>query len=991
MWYNYVNPSGQEVCVIHFQWRQRAVILTICILSVLFISSICDANNLEDGTTTGRSPIRVEAVNTATIRFLETSGFDIASRGSDFVEIIARPADLEKLSEMGLPYHVIGRDLFSGTRNPEREGNMDPEYHTYQEMLAELTSLATTYPNICRLYDIGDCLSRHYTWDNYTYERDVYGLRISDNPDLDEPEPCIVYDGRHHAREPSTTELCLALANHFCAHYGSDPLISTIVNNSEIWIVPMINADGHQWVEDIDPWWRKTLYDSNTNHHVDEYEGIDPNRNYDWNWISGLPDDETYGGPAPFSATCVAAMQSLHSTHRPAINPSFHCYGEYLLYPFGDGSDPEPVVIDIAAEYAAMAGYDNLQSTTLNGSSKDWVYGALGAVSFTVEIGTSFIPTGSIMLQDVNTNLSAALWLARRLAGASIRGTVTDSLTGAPLEALIHIPEIMEVYAAGQLADIKTEATTGFYCRMRPESISTITLEVSCEGYIGETIQVQTGGPFPTTRDFELTPLGSELGIISGVVVNATSGGAPVPGAALDVLGGPTFITAQDGTYSGYVEPGSYQVVASHESFEPDTSGLIGIVIGQVTPLDFELTDIAPPVITGTTELVITDVTDSPYSVDTSISDFSDLIETSLYYRLDGGSFIETTLTQSLGDQFHGEIPAQPYHTVVSYYIQARDSGNLTSMDPPAAPMQLYTFEVQPIESIYFDDLESGAGEWSHDAVTIGFGDQWHLSEVQNHSPGGVASWKCGDSGALDYGALLDAGLESEPVTLGPGSILTLWHRIDAEASGAFPTTAYDGGLVEISIDGEPWALLMPVGGYSHTCRVGGTPGPFPEGTPLFSGTHDWQQIEFDLSEFSGDAQFRFRFGSDGATGGEGWYLDDIEVRGFSGISAVDPPNHPVTSQLRCTRLLCAPSPLIGTAGGTIAYALTRPAAVNITVFDLTGRQVRKIHLPASQLAGSVSWDGHDQHGRPLGSGIYLLRLDAAGKTLGRGKLILLD
>jgi len=416
--------------------------------------------------------IRVPAVDRALADRLEREGLDIAYRGRDYIEALARPADFERLEAFGLRWEPLERDLFPGGRAVSREGNLDPQYHTYLEMLAELQQLAADYPGICRLYDIGDAESRHWSWVNYSHEYDIWALRISDNPGIDEPEPCIVYDGRHHAREPVSTEIVLAIARHLCQNYASDPEIAFLVDHSEIWCVPMVNPDGHQWVEDVDVWWRKTLWDHDQDHLVESYEGIDPNRNYDWHWTLDAWNSETYGGPAPWSAREVAAMRDLHLAHRPAINPSFHSYGREVLYPFGYGVQPEPAVTEIAGQYASQIGYNLYQSTTAHGSSKDWAYGALGSASFTVETATTFIPGGAAMEAEVAQILPGSLWLAQRLHGASVRGVVVDSLIGIPLAATIHIPEIQGVYGGGELQDMRTEAATAFFCRPFPRSRS---------------------------------------------------------------------------------------------------------------------------------------------------------------------------------------------------------------------------------------------------------------------------------------------------------------------------------------------------------------------------------------------------------------------------------------------------------------------------------------------------------------------------------------
>jgi hypothetical protein len=61
-----------------------------------------------------------------------------------------------------------------------------------------------------------------------------------------------------------------------------------------------------------------------------------------------------------------------------------------------------------------------------------------------------------------------------------------------------------------------------------------------------------------------------------------------------------------------------------------------------------------------------------------------------------------------------------------------------------------------------------------------------------------------------------------------------------------------------------------------------------------------------------------------------------------------------------------------------IRYQLPRAENVRLVIYDLLGRTVRVL-ADDHQEAGYhlVTWDGRDQIGRPVGSGIYLMRLMA--------------
>jgi hypothetical protein len=74
-----------------------------------------------------------------------------------------------------------------------------------------------------------------------------------------------------------------------------------------------------------------------------------------------------------------------------------------------------------------------------------------------------------------------------------------------------------------------------------------------------------------------------------------------------------------------------------------------------------------------------------------------------------------------------------------------------------------------------------------------------------------------------------------------------------------------------------------------------------------------------------------------------------------------------------------------------IRFSLPAEATTRVEVFDCAGRLVQLI--AAKRLAAgahSLVWDGRDREGRPVSSGIYLVRLRSGGEILQR-KVVRLD
>jgi hypothetical protein len=483
--------------------------------------------------------------------------------------------------------------------------------------------------------------------------------------------------------------------------------------------------------------------------------------------------------------------------------------------------------------------------------------------------------------------------------------------------------------------------------------------------------------PIPTTP----------RGTLTGTVTNSSNGGSPVAGAQIHVVqSGDTFVSGADGSYGGAVGVGIYTITATHPSFVTRTFNNISITEGQTTTLNIAMQDVAGPAITGTTQQGNTIDTTGPYVIQTTITDYSTIATKSLLYNAGGAGWVTVAL-QSLGNNvFQASIPGQPTNTLTRYYIRATDMPGNVGLDPAEAPVETYAFWT--LAPILADDMESGVGGWTHAVVTGGYVDQWHQSTTRNHTSGGGTAWKFGDTAAGNYANLADGALVTEPLTIEGDVTLTFWHWIAAEVSGSYPGYAYDGGIVEMSVNGGAWTQVTPVGGYTYLIRTGSNPGPFAAETPVFSGTADWSQVQFDLTDLSGTVQFRFRFGSDGATGAEGWYIDDLMILG----GAPDASDvHDVA--LRPERLALyanQPNPFgAQTPATTLRFDLPQPAPVRLGVFDVGGRLVRTL-VDGSLEAGehSVTWDGRDARGTLVGSGVYFYTLETNGRQIARRMLV---
>lgn len=104
-------------------------------------------------------------------------------------------------------------------------------------------------------------------------------------------------------------------------------------------------------------------------------------------------------------------------------------------------------------------------------------------------------------------------------------------------------------------------------------------------------------------------------------------------------------------------------------------------------------------------------------------------------------------------------------------------------------------------------------------------------------------------------------------------------------------------------------------------------------------------------------------------------------------VPALDPAGLPGTIAVE-PALRVWPNPLRETT--SISFRLDAPGPVRLTLHDALGREVRRIEAAAPGAAdGSILWDGHDDQGRAVPRGLYLMRL-SSGQTSRTARVLVL-
>lgn len=303
-----------------------------------------------------------------------------------------------------IPSALIPSALASDTAHQALVAGQAPaamaKFHTVETLESDLRRLAELHPQIAQLHVIGrSSVGNHPIW----------ALQLGERRDKPLKKTLIL--GGHHAGEWISVEVPYLLAEHLVTHASTDPEVQQWLRQGEIWVVPLVNPDGHEYLEPTGrPLWRK-----NRRQLPDGNIGVDLNRNYGHMW--GTHNDEStncdpkshkYRGPQPFSEPETQAVRKLMDEQRFAGLLTYHNPGQVILFPWGyanfPGEDhPDYRVMEGLAmkmrdainreidrrEYGERYKYTAEQSWDFiptAGDTTDWAYGTYNIPAFTIEL-----------------------------------------------------------------------------------------------------------------------------------------------------------------------------------------------------------------------------------------------------------------------------------------------------------------------------------------------------------------------------------------------------------------------------------------------------------------------------------------------------------------------------------------------------------------------------------------------------------------------------
>lgn len=231
---------------------------------------------------------------------------------------------------------------------------------------------------------------------------DLYYLRINNNFDKKD-KPKVLITACIHGNEPHATGVVMGYAGSLLGEYGKNQEITDLINNRDIYIVPVISPDSYPFSRAVN--------------------GVDPNRNF--------PGPSN---PNKQSVPPVKAIQDFVIKIKPNAVISGHTWGRVFLTPYGDKNDYCPDHDEykrIIGKMADLCQYGmkracEMYGTPIHGTEVDWYYrhGAFsssqngeihsGAFSIVMEMGThQRIPTKAEIEDEFNRTFRAVLYFIK--------------------------------------------------------------------------------------------------------------------------------------------------------------------------------------------------------------------------------------------------------------------------------------------------------------------------------------------------------------------------------------------------------------------------------------------------------------------------------------------------------------------------------------------------------------------------------------------------
>uniref|UniRef100_UPI003AABEE12 carboxypeptidase B2 n=1 Tax=Centroberyx gerrardi TaxID=166262 RepID=UPI003AABEE12 len=314
-----------------------------------------------------------------------------------FVPVNSSETIKDLLQKHGMTHEVLLANTNELVEMQTRNDSTDPRssssyyerYHSLEDIYYWINKTSQDHSDMVKVVLIGSSYEK----------RPLYALKLSveERPN----KKAIWIDCGIHAREWVSPAFCLWFVQYSLSHYKHNQDITNILDNMDVYVLPVMNPDGYKYTWTTNRMWRK-----NRSYSKDSFcVGVDLNRNFDANWCtegaSDTPCSEIYCGAFPESEPESEAVANFLRSHKDSVQLylSIHSYSQMLLFPYSctleeaeNHNDLLAMVQEAAQKikryyrntYKYGAGAKTIYLAP--GGSDDWAYNLGIKYSFTFEL-----------------------------------------------------------------------------------------------------------------------------------------------------------------------------------------------------------------------------------------------------------------------------------------------------------------------------------------------------------------------------------------------------------------------------------------------------------------------------------------------------------------------------------------------------------------------------------------------------------------------------
>ncbi|XP_036400579.1 carboxypeptidase B2 [Megalops cyprinoides] len=284
---------------------------------------------------------------------------------------------------------LIEMQTRNDSTDPRSSATYYEKYHSLEDIYDWINITIQDHPEMVQLILIGS-----------SYEKQpLFVLKLSGKES--HPKRAMWIDCGIHAREWISPAFCLWFVHYAISFYNLNHDITEMLNNMDIYVLPVMNPDGYKYT-----WTKNRMWRKNRSRQEDSFcVGADLNRNFDANWCtegaSKRPCDETYCGRFPESEPEAMAVANFLRSHKNVIKLylSIHSYSQMLLFPYSCSYEEatnhqelnelaHEAAMNIRRYYRNLYKYGPGAKTIYlaPGGSDDWAYNLGIPYSFTFEL-----------------------------------------------------------------------------------------------------------------------------------------------------------------------------------------------------------------------------------------------------------------------------------------------------------------------------------------------------------------------------------------------------------------------------------------------------------------------------------------------------------------------------------------------------------------------------------------------------------------------------